>query len=201
VAHCATLRSNFRHRSPLADDAAIGNSGGIRHAPLATRHDCGPGGFRLSADPCAGAARTGANQALGEANRGFIAAQKDMSAVVEKMQGIASSDKPSSRFEAELEAATKKHGFKNYAEYEAVAANISMVMAAIDPQTKAFTDPQAAIKKEMDDLTADKTIPENEKKQLIEELKEALKSAQPIAFPGNIELVKKYYDKIDAALG
>ena len=133
---------------------------------------------------------------------GFIAAQKDMSAVVEKMQGggICRSSrspdmKPSSR------AVTKKHGFKNFAEYEAVAANISMVMAAIDPQTKTFTDPQTAIKKEMEEVTADKTIAENEKKQLLEELKEALKAAQPITFPGNIELVKKYYDKIDAALG
>jgi hypothetical protein len=27
-----------------------------------------------------------------------------------------------------------------------------------------------------------------------------LKSAQPIQFPSNIELVKKYYEKIDAAL-
>jgi hypothetical protein len=132
---------------------------------------------------------------------GFIAAQKDMSVVVERMQGAASPDKPSARYEAELEAVTKKHGFKNYAEYEAVAANISMVMAAIDPQTKAFTDPQTAIKKEIDDVAADKTIPENEKKQLLEELNEALKSAQPIVFPGNIEIVKKYYDKIDAALG
>jgi hypothetical protein len=35
---------------------------------------------------------------------------------------------------------------------------------------------------------------------MLEELNEALKSAQPIQFPGNIELVKKYYDKIDAAL-
>ena len=132
---------------------------------------------------------------------GFIAAQKDMSAVVEKMQGAASPDKPPSTYQADLEAVTKKHGFKDFAEYEAVAANISMVMATIDPQTKAFTDPQTAIKKEIDDVTADKTIPESEKKQLLEELKEALKSAQPIQFPGNIELVKKYYDKIDAALG
>jgi hypothetical protein len=132
---------------------------------------------------------------------GFIAAQKDMSAVVEKMQGAASPDKPGPKYEAELEAVTKKHGFKDFAEYEAVAANISMVMAAIDPQTKAFTDPKIAIKKEIDDVAADKTIPENEKKQLLEELNEALKSAQPIQFPSNIELVKKYYDKIDAALG
>jgi hypothetical protein len=132
---------------------------------------------------------------------GFIAAQKDMSAVVEKMQAAASAHKPSPRYQSELEAVTKKHGFKDYAEYEAVAANISMVMAAIDPQTKAFTDPQAAIKNEMDQVAADKTMPDNEKKQLLDELKEALKAAQPIAFPSNVELVKKYYEKIDAALG
>jgi hypothetical protein len=131
----------------------------------------------------------------------FIAAQKDMSAVVEKMQSAASPDRPSPKYEAEIEAVTKKYGFKNFAEYETVAANISMVMAAIDPQTKSFTDPQAAIKKEIDDVAADKTIPDNEKKQLLDELKEALKSAQPIQFPSNIELVKKYYDQIDAALG
>lgn len=131
---------------------------------------------------------------------GFIAAQKDMSAVVEKMQGAASRN-PNPRYEAELEAVTKRHGFKNFAEYEAVAANISMVMAAIDPQTKAFTDPQSAIKKEIADIAADKTVPDNEKKQLLEELNEALKAAQPIQFPGNVELVKKYYDKIDAAVG
>jgi len=132
---------------------------------------------------------------------GFIAAQKDMSAVVEKMQRAASADTPNPALEAEFETITKKHGFKDFAEYEAVAANISMVMAAIDPQTKAFTDPQTAIKKEIDDVTADKTIPENEKKQLLEELREALKSAQSIKFPSNVELVRRYYDKIDAALG
>ncbi len=132
---------------------------------------------------------------------GFIAAQKDMSAVVEKMQSAASPDRPSPKYEAEIEAVTKKHGFKNFAEYETVAANISMVMAAIDPQTKSFTDPQTAIKKEIEDVAGDKTIPENEKKQVLDELKEALKSAQPIQYPSNIELVKRYFDQIDAALG
>src|SRR5947209_1256655 len=78
---------------------------------------------------------------------GFIAAQKDLAAVVEKMQG-GLAGKPNAKFQAELEAVTKKHGFKDFAEYEDVAANISMLMAAIDPQTKVFTDPQTAIKKE-----------------------------------------------------
>ena len=129
---------------------------------------------------------------------GFIAAQRDMSAVAEKMQGSVFSNYPNAKYEAELNAVTKKHGFKNFAEYEAVAANISLVMAAIDPQTKVFADPRAAIKKELEQVSANKTIANNEKKKLLRELNEALKSAEPIQFPTNIELVTKYYDKIDA---
>jgi hypothetical protein len=129
---------------------------------------------------------------------GFIAAQRDMSAVAEKMQGSVFSNHPNAKYEVELNAVTKKYGFKNFAEYEAVAANISLVMAAIDPQTKVFADPRAAIKKELEEVSANKTIANNEKKKLLRELNEALKSAEPIQFPTNIELVTKYYDKIDA---
>jgi hypothetical protein len=75
-----------------------------------------------------------------------------------------------------------------------------MVMAGIDPQSKACTEPKVAIPKEIEEVQGDKSIPEKEKKQMLDELNEALKSAQPIANPGNIELVKKYYDKIDAVL-
>lgn len=131
---------------------------------------------------------------------GFIAAQRDMSAVAEKMQGAVFSNYPDAKYEAkaELKAVTKKHGFKDFAEYEVVAANISLVMAAIDPRTKVFTDPGAAIKKELEEVSANKTIANNEKKKLLRELNEALKSAEPIQFLSNIELVMKYYDKIDA---
>ena len=129
---------------------------------------------------------------------GFVAAQKDMSAVAEKMQSNA--DKPDPKIQAELEGIAKKHGFASFEEYDDVAANISMVMAGIDPQSKAFTEPKVAIQKEIEEVQGDKSIPEKEKKQMLEELNEALKSAQPIANPGNIELVKKFYDKIDAVL-
>ena len=81
-----------------------------------------------------------------------------------------------------------------------MVGNITLVMTGIDPKTKAFTEPAAAIKQEIADVTANKTISAEEKKQMLEELDEALNSAQSIQFPGNIELVKKYYDKIDAAL-
>jgi hypothetical protein len=130
---------------------------------------------------------------------GFIAAQKDMAAVTEQMQG-GNGDKPDPKVQAELENVAKKHGFQTFAEYDEVAANISMVMAGIDPQTKAFTDPKVAIQKEIDEVTADTSIPDKEKKQMLEELNEALKTAQPIQNPGNIELVKQYYEKIDAVL-
>ena len=126
---------------------------------------------------------------------GFIAVQADIAAVVEKTHGAVFSD--DARYKTELNAITRKRGFKDFAEYETVAANISMVMAAIDPQTKAFTDPQTAIRKEIEDVSSDKTISGREKKQLLAELNEALKSAQPVQFPANIDLVRKYYDQID----
>jgi hypothetical protein len=129
---------------------------------------------------------------------GFINAQKDMAQVAEKMQG--NSDKPDPKVQAELETISKKHGFASFQEYDDVAANISMVMAGIDPQSRAFTEPKVAIQKEIDEVKGDTTIPEKEKKQMLEELAEALKSAQPIQHPANVELVKKYWEKIDAVL-
>jgi hypothetical protein len=109
-------------------------------------------------------------------------------------------DKPDPALQGKLDSIVKQVGFKTFEEYDDVAANIALVMAGIDPQTKAFTDPPTAIKREIDELAADKTIPEREKKQALEELKEAMKIAQPIRFPGNIELVKKYYGRLEPLL-
>jgi hypothetical protein len=127
---------------------------------------------------------------------GFISAHKDMGAVAEKMEG----DKPDPKIQAQLESIAKKFGFKDFNEYDDVASNIALVMAGIDPQTKAFTDPPTAIKREIDEITADKSMPDKEKKQALEELNEALKMAQPIQHPGNIEIVKKYYDRLEPLL-
>jgi len=127
---------------------------------------------------------------------GFLATQKDMSAVVEKMMQIAVfSNSANAKYEAELKGITKKHGFRNFAEYDAVA-NISLVMAAIDSQTKVFTDPPTALRQEREDVTTAKDIPNSGKKKLIRSLTLALRAAQPIRFPTNIELVQKYYDRI-----
>lgn len=130
---------------------------------------------------------------------GFISAQKDMAKVAEKVQG-STTDKIDPKIQTELEDVAKKHGFKDFAEYDDVAANISMVMAGIDPQTGSFTDPTDAIKREIEEVKADKTLKEADKKQMLDELGEALKVSQPIQFKENIELVKKYREKIDAVL-
>jgi len=120
-----------------------------------------------------------------------------MTEATEKIQS-GPSDKPDPKLQAELEAIAKKQGFKNLTEYDEVAATISMVMAGIDPETKKFIQADDAIRQQIKDLEADKTLPADEKKQAIEELNEALKQAQPIRNPANIELVKKYYEKIES---
>jgi len=129
----------------------------------------------------------------------FIGAQKEMAAILQKIQG-AQSDKPDPKLQGEMEAVAKKHGFATLADYDAVAENISLLMSCIDPKTKAFSEPKVALQKQIDDLNAEKGIPAEQKKQMLEELNEQLKSAEPIKFPGNVELVKKYYDKIDSAM-
>jgi hypothetical protein len=127
---------------------------------------------------------------------GFISAHKDMAEAFDKMAG----EKSEAAALAQLNTIAKKFGFKDHGEYDEVATNIAMVMFGIDPQTKAFTDPPTLAKKELEEAMSDKSLPEKERKQLVEELSEQLKTVQPIMHPTNIELVKKYYDKIEPLL-
>ena len=130
---------------------------------------------------------------------GFVGAQKDMSAVAEKMMEATVSKNVNAKYEAELNAVTKKHGFKNFSEYQMVAANIYSVMASIDSQTKVFTDQPTALKKELERAIAAKDISTDEKKHLLRSLALALRAARPIKFPNNIKLVQKHYNQIIAA--
>ena len=122
----------------------------------------------------------------------FMGAYKDMV----KLYESADPDKPDPKVEAQAEAVAKKDGFASLAEFDDVSFNISMIMSGIDPQTKKFTERPEQIKKEIAALKADKSIPEAEKKQDLEELEAALKTAKPIQFKENIALVIKCYDKL-----
>ena len=130
----------------------------------------------------------------------LIAAQKDMAAISEKLQS-ADPNKPDPKLEAELEDIAKKHGFANFAEYDDVAANIDLILTGIDPETKAFTDPVDGIKGQIAEIQADKSISAAEKRELLKELNEALKSTQPVQYPVNVELVKKHFDALQATAG
>jgi hypothetical protein len=127
---------------------------------------------------------------------GFIAAQKEMGSIFEKIQG----DRPDAKAEAELETIAKKNGFADLNEYEQILANIEIVMRGLDPQTKTFTDLKVQIEKDIEEVKSDKSMSEDERKKVLADLNEDLKTAQPLAHPSNIELVKKYYDKLDPAL-
>lgn len=129
---------------------------------------------------------------------GFIAAQKDMAAVTRKIP--ASATKPDPKIGAQLDSAAKKHGFRDFDEYDDVAGTIALVMSGIDPATKAFVEPKEAIKQEIAEVNADKSIGKAEKARMLQELNRAVKDAQPVQHRGNIELVKSYFEKIEAAV-
>ena len=130
----------------------------------------------------------------------FIAAQKDIQPILDKIQGSSADELPPP-IKTELEAAAKKNGFKDFNDYDEVTTNITMVMTGIDAKTKVFTDPAVAIKEEIQEVTANKDLPAQDKEaDAWTTWNEALKFAQPIQFPNNIELVRKHYDEIDEAL-
>jgi hypothetical protein len=130
---------------------------------------------------------------------GFLGAQRDMADFAEKNKAQPS-DKPDPKIQAQLDELAKKHGFESFAQFDDVAFNISMVMGGLDPQTGKFTDPVAAIKQEIEDVKADKSIGEKDKKQMLEELNEALKNTPPLQYPENVEVVKQYREQIEQVL-
>jgi hypothetical protein len=124
--------------------------------------------------------------------QGFIAVSED----VARLYDGVNQDNPERKLEAQAEALVKQNGFANLAEYDDVSTNIAMIMSGIDPQTKKFTEPPEQIKQQIDAVKSDKSIPEAEKKEDLEQLDTALKSAKPIQFKDNIALVRKYYDRL-----
>lgn len=130
--------------------------------------------------------------------KSFISAQPDLSTVAPKLQEAGDNVAPA--LQTELDGIAKKHGFASFSELDDVAANISIVMAGLDSKTGEFTDPVDALKKELADVTADASIPDADKKQLIEELGEAIKSTPSLEHKENIDLVKAHREEIEKAL-
>ena len=63
-----------------------------------------------------------------------------------------------------------------------------------------FTDPVDALKKELEDVKADASIPDEDKKRLVDELTEAIKTTPPLEYKENVDLVKAHRAEIEKAL-
>ncbi len=130
---------------------------------------------------------------------GVLAAQKEVDAIVDKLPDDA---KPDPKVDAQLEAIVKKNGFAGYDEYNTVVDNISLVLGGFDHATKKYVGPEAVAKAQIAQVQADKKMSANDKKEVLAELNEALKSPPPaIENKGNIDLVARYYDKLASLLG
>jgi hypothetical protein len=126
---------------------------------------------------------------------GFIAAQKDLQPLSSKL--LEGGDKPDDALKGELDAIAKKHGFGSFLDMETVGANISIVLDGLDRKTGAYTDPVEKMKLERENIKTDPSIPEDDKKLVIEDLNQEIAAAKPLQFQGNIEVVKKFQPELE----
>jgi hypothetical protein len=128
----------------------------------------------------------------------FVAAQKDFAPLASKL--AEGGEAPDAALTKELDEISKKHGFANFGEFEDVGANITIVLDGLDRTSGTFTDPIEKMKKELEDIKADETIPAEDKKLAIDDLTQEIAAAQPLKFKGNIDVVKKHIDEIEALI-
>jgi hypothetical protein len=126
----------------------------------------------------------------------YIAAFKELTPLFEKLDQA--QGKPDPNLMNQVQAAVKKYGFSSLDEYDAVVVSIVAVLDGIDPKTRQYTDPIAAIKKDIAGVQADKTMKPADRKKALEALNAELSEVQPVQHQGNIALVLKYYDKLSA---
>src|SRR5262245_28798345 len=127
--------------------------------------------------------------------RDFISAQKQLAPLASKLEGAG--DKPDPALQKQIEQIAKSNGFSTLDEFDDVAANISLVLAGLDPQSGQFTEPPEQIKKEINELKQDKQMSQKDKDQALGEMQEALKRAAPLQFKENVAVVKKYQKELD----
>jgi len=129
----------------------------------------------------------------------YLAAFKELTPLFEKLDAVGA--KPDPKAMAALTAAIKKYGFRDLDEYDGIAASIVAVLDGVDPKTRQYSDPIAAIKKDIAAVQADKKMSPADRKKALEGLNQELAEVQPVQHPANIPLVLKYYDRLSAIAG
>lgn len=124
----------------------------------------------------------------------FIAAQTDFAPLVIKLSEAA--EKPDESLMGELDAVAKKHGFQSFDEYMDVNDNIAFVMGGLNSKTMEFTEPVERLKSDLEEIKADKEIPEEEKKLAIEDLTQEIAATPALKHPENVEVVKRHFAEL-----
>lgn len=130
----------------------------------------------------------------------LVAAQKQIRDIEAKMPQDAKTPDP--KAEKQIEAAVKSNGFASVKDFADASFSVGVVLAGIDPDTGKYVGPEAATKKQIDDVKADKQMPPKEKKEALEELNETLKASNGTEKPiqGNIDLVTANFSKLTEGL-
>ena len=131
---------------------------------------------------------------------GLIVAQKEIRDLEAKMPKDAKAPDP--KVEKEIDAAVKKNGFANVGDFADASYSVGIVLAGVDPDSGKYIGAEAATKKQMDEVKADKQMPPKEKKEALAELDETLKASNGADKPmqGNIDLVTANMSKLTEGL-
>ena len=129
----------------------------------------------------------------------LIAAQKQIRELEAKMPKGAKG--PDAKMEKQIDAVLKSTGFANGGDFADASYSVGVVLAGVDPDSGKFIGAEAATKKQIDEVKADKQMPPKEKKEALDELQEALKAASTDKPPqGNIDLVTANIAKLNEGL-
>ncbi len=130
---------------------------------------------------------------------GLIAAQQEIREVEAKMPADAKTPDP--KMDAKIDAAVKKNGFAGASDFADASYSVGVVLAGIDPDSGKYIGAEAATKKQIDEVKADKQMPPKEKKEALDELNEVLKAGAKDRPPqDNIDLVTANMAKLNEGL-
>lgn len=127
----------------------------------------------------------------------YIAAQRE---VIARAKEIEQLGEDAAKLTDLLSEIARKHGFASFEELDVVAANVTLTLAGIDPDTGEYTDPKDSMRQELEEIKADSSISKDEKARLVSELEEAIESTPDLKFAENVAIVKKFAKQIEAVL-
>ncbi|MGF1650170.1 MAG: hypothetical protein ACFCUN_06955 [Hyphomicrobiaceae bacterium] len=128
----------------------------------------------------------------------FIVMQQKINAMADEIEKAG--DNAAEKLRDKLDAIASESGLGTFDDFDRVASSITLVVAGIDPDTRAYSDPRKDMAADIEDIKADTSLNKEERDELIKDLEEAIANTPDVAYPVNIELVRKFINEIEAVL-